>query len=224
MKIVVFAPHPDDELGGAGGSILKWMEEGHEVHIIYISDGRAAYTFERKMGRLVETEETQISEDELVAIRMKEIDEVIEYLNFPRQNIHKFMLPDQDVKNHINEGIEKSKEIIKNADRIVLPSNNNVHEDHQATYDIAVGAVKELGLKEMKFYSYVLYVRNETPKEKQVFIDIVPYRDKVYEALGKYKSQLYITTVDMYYKLIPRKRKERFGVYSFGDIGKYYNF
>ncbi len=224
MKIVVFAPHPDDELGGAGGSILKWMEEGHEVHIIYISDGRAAYTFERKMGRLVEAEETQISEEELVAIRMKEIDDVIEYLNLPRQNIHKFMLPDQDVKNHIKEGIEKSKEIIKDADRIVLPSNNNVHEDHQATYDIAVGAAKELGLKEVEFYSYILYVRNKTPKEKQVFIDIVPYRDKVYKALGKYKSQLYITTVDMYYKLILRKRKERFGVYSFDDIGKYYNF
>ena len=224
MKIVVFAPHPDDELGGAGGSILKWMEEGHDVHIIYISDGRAAYTFERKMGRLIEAEETKISEDELAAIRMKEIDNVIEYLNFPHQNIHKFMIPDQDVKNHIKEGIEKSKRIIKDADRIVLPSNNNVHEDHQATYDIAVGAAKELGLKDVEFYSYVLYVRNETPKEKQVFINIVPYRDKVYNALGKYKSQLYITTVDMYYKLILRKRKERFGVYCLDDVGKYYNF
>ena len=224
MKIVVFAPHPDDELAGAGGSILKWMEEGHNVHIIYISDGRAAYKFERKMGRLVESEETKISEDELVAIRMKEIDEVIEYLDFPRQNIHKFMLPDQDVKNHVKEGIEKSKEIIKDADRIVLPSNNNIHEDHQATYDIAVGAAKELGLEKVEFFSYVLYVENLTPKERQVVINIVPYREKVHGALSKYKSQLYITTVDMYYKLIQRKRKERFGVYSLDDIGKYYNF
>ncbi|GAH34396.1 unnamed protein product, partial [marine sediment metagenome] len=38
MKIVVFAPHPDDEIFGCGGSILKWMDEGYDVHIVYVTD------------------------------------------------------------------------------------------------------------------------------------------------------------------------------------------
>ncbi len=33
MKIVIFAPHPDDEIYGCSGSILKWMEEGKYYNI-----------------------------------------------------------------------------------------------------------------------------------------------------------------------------------------------
>ena len=90
LKIVVFAPHPDDELIGAG-SILKWRDEGHDVHIIYITDGRAAYSYERARGRLDESEETiNITDDELAEIRMKEIDEVTEFLGIPKEKIYKF--------------------------------------------------------------------------------------------------------------------------------------
>ena len=33
------APHPDDAEGGMGGSILKWIEQGHEVHICDLTNG-----------------------------------------------------------------------------------------------------------------------------------------------------------------------------------------
>ena len=224
-KIVVFAPHPDDELAGAGGSMLKWKKEGHDVHIIYITDGRAAYRYEREKGRLFETEETMnTTEDELAEIRMKEIDEVTEFLGFPKENIHKFKILDQDAKNHIREGIELSKNIIKDADRIVLPSNNNSHSDHQATYEIAIGAAKELDLKDVEFFGYSLYVAHKDPREKVIKIRIKNYRDNVFEAMSKYKSQLAISVVKIYYDTIKRKRVEFFGKYSLSDIGKYYNF
>ena len=31
MKCLVFAPHPDDETIGVGGTILKKIKEGYEV-------------------------------------------------------------------------------------------------------------------------------------------------------------------------------------------------
>ena len=224
LKIVVFAPHPDDELVGAG-SMLKWKEEGHDIHIIYITDGRAAYRYERARGELFESEETMnTTEDELAEIRMKEIDDVIEFLEIPNENIHKFKIPDQDAKNHIKEGIELSKTLIKDADRIVLPSNNNSHEDHQATYEIVVGAAKELDLKNTEFYGYAIYVAQRTPREKLVKINIVKYRDRIYEAISKYKSQLAISIVRKFYDTIKKKPAEFFGKYSLSDIGQYYNF
>lgn len=226
FKIIIFAPHPDDELVGAGGSILKWKDDGHDIHIIYISDGRAAYTYEREMGRLIESEvgETQISEEELANVRMKEIDEVAKFLKLPKSNIYKFKIPDQDVKSHIKEGIEMSKDIIKEANRIVLPSNNNIHEDHQATYDIATGVAKELNLVNTEFYGYSNYVRNKPPNEKKVIINVTEYRDKVYDALRLYKSQRFIIPVSMAYDLVKTRKRERFGVYQLSDIGKFYNF
>ncbi len=37
-KILVIAPHIDDEVLGAGGSIIKHVESGDEVHIVAITD------------------------------------------------------------------------------------------------------------------------------------------------------------------------------------------
>ena len=224
MRIIVFAPHPDDELVGAG-SMLKWKDEGHDVHIIYITEGRAAYRYERARGGLFESEETMnTTEEELAEIRMKEIDEVTEFLGFPKENIHKFKIPDQDAKNHVKKGIELSKPIIKEAERIILPSNNNTHEDHQATYEIAVGAATELVLKDTEFYGYAIYVAQKAPREKIVKINIMKYREKIYEALSKYKSQLAISIVRKFYDTIKNKPTEFFGKYSLSDIGQYYNF
>lgn len=224
MKIVIFAPHPDDELVGAGGSILKWMDEGHQVEIIYISDGRAAYTFENRMGRLMETEDTQISEDDLAGMRMREINEVMKFLEIPEDNIHKFKLPDQQIMDFRETAIDMSKPIIKNADRIVGPSNNNPHTDHQATFNIATTAAKELNLNDIEFYIYAIYLSINAPKEKQIKINIKDYNKNAYQALQLYKSQTVIKTVNASFERMKKKKRERFGVFRLEDLGKYQNF
>src|SRR5688572_18588370 len=36
-RILVVAPHPDDETLGAGGAIAKFIEQGHEVAVLVVS-------------------------------------------------------------------------------------------------------------------------------------------------------------------------------------------
>ena len=38
-RIMVIAPHPDDEVFGAGGTLLKAVANGAQVHIVYVTDG-----------------------------------------------------------------------------------------------------------------------------------------------------------------------------------------
>jgi LmbE family N-acetylglucosaminyl deacetylase len=223
-KIVIFSPHPDDELIGAGGSILKWMDEGHQVHIIYLSDGRAAYTFERRNKNLIENEETKVSEEELAQIRMNEIDKVIEFLEIPKDNIYKFKIPDQKVREFIQSGIKQSKKIIENGDRLVIPSNNNPHVDHQATFDIAIKAAQELNLFSIEFYVYAVYLNIKAPKHHKIKINIKSYNKKVYEALQLYKSQKFIKTVKAAFENKKKQKWEKFGVFSLEDLGNFYNF
>jgi LmbE family N-acetylglucosaminyl deacetylase len=39
MNILVLAAHPDDEVLGCGGSIARWVREGHCVSVLFFTDG-----------------------------------------------------------------------------------------------------------------------------------------------------------------------------------------
>jgi LmbE family N-acetylglucosaminyl deacetylase len=227
MKIVIYAPHPDDEIYGAGGSILKWMEEGHDLHIVYVTDNRALITYGKKHNSIIEEEAgdyINLSEEEIGKIGLKEAKIVAKAFGFPDKNVNLFKFHDQDVMNQIEKGVDLSKDIIKDADRIVLPSDNNNHPDHQATHSIAKRAAIALNLENVEFYVYAIYNLMKAPMEKQVKVRISDYRFRVYEIMKNYKTQLLFKDTRLGWQTLTRKRAERFGVFSLKDVGKFYNF
>ena len=225
IKIFVFAPHPDDECYGAGGSILKWLEEGNDdVHIIWFTDGRAGYRVAKERDELEDREETRITEDELAQIRLAEADAAGEFLGVNKKNRHFLKFYDQDLKNHINDAVERIREIIKDADRFVIPSANNNHPDHQATHDIAIKVAQNLGLKNLEFYVYALYNPLKAEGENLVKLKIGNLRFKVYEALKLHKSEFFTKDMGWQALAIRDRRRERFGFYYLKDKGKFYNF
>ena len=40
---MVFAPHPDDETLGCGGTVVKLRRAGVDVHIVFMTDGRHSH-------------------------------------------------------------------------------------------------------------------------------------------------------------------------------------
>ena len=228
MKIIVFAPHPDDEIFGCGGSILKWMDEGHEVHIVYVTDNRVLIKWGLKENQLLLEEAKDfinLSEKEIAQIALKEAEQVSKDFGFLKKNVHFFKFHDQDAMNNIELGVTLAKEIIKDANRIVLPSDNNNHVDHQATHTIAKRAAKEVHLKNAEFYVYALYNVLKTPKEKQTKIKVVQYQNRIYELMKGYRTQLCLKDTRMGWEyVLKRKRSERFGVFKFEDMNKFENF
>ncbi|MFX1448983.1 MAG: PIG-L deacetylase family protein [Promethearchaeota archaeon] len=227
MKIVVFAPHPDDEIYGAGGSILKWIEEGHDVHIVYVTDNRMLITWGRKENKLIEEEAQEyldLTEEEIGKIGIQEAINVARAFGLADNNFHLYKFHDQDAKNRIQEGIKLSKEIIKDADRIVIPSDNNPHPDHQSTHFMVKQAALDLNLTHTEFYVYGINNIIKSPKNKQIKIIITNYRDRAYDILSIYKTQLALKDSRLGWLTLKRKRSERFGVFSLSDVGKFYNF
>ena len=227
MKIVILAPHPDDEILGCGGSILKWIDEGHEVHVIYITDNRAMFMEGHVNDQIIQEEAApyiNLNEDEIAVIGLKEAQKAAEALGLIKENIHLLKIHDFTAINNIELATSLSKPIIKDADRIVTSSNNNTHPDHQAANTIAKQAAKELNLTNVEFYVYALYVTLKAPKEKLIKNNIVNYRDKAYEVMKIYKTQICFVDTRNGWEYLKRKRYERFGVFSLGDIGEYYNF
>lgn len=227
MKIIVFAPHPDDEIYGCGGSILKWLDEGHEVHVIYVTDNRALITWGKKENQLLKEKAEKyidLSQDEIAQIALEEAIDVAHEFGLPDDNIHMFKIHDQDAENQIQLGVSLAKPIIKDADRIVMPSDNNNHNDHQATHTMAKKAAKELELKKVEYYVYALYNVLKVPREKQVKIKIKEYRDRLYELMQGYKTQLALKDTRIGWETLKRKRSERFAVLSYDDMNQYENF
>jgi len=227
VKIVVFVPHPDDEIFGAGGSILKWIKEGHNVHIVYITDNRALISWGKKNNQII-IEEAQeyinLSDDQVGEIGLKEAKSVAKAFGFPNDAVHLFEFHDQDALSQISRGITLAKVIIYDADRIVMPSDNNNHPDHQATHTIAKETAIELNLINTEFYVYAIYNVMKAPMEKQVKIRIAEYRDQIYDIMTLYKTQLALKDTRMGWSVLKRKRSERFGVFNLSEAGKYYNF
>ena len=41
-RVVVFSPHPDDDVISMGGTFMRLCEQGHEVHVAYQTSGNIA--------------------------------------------------------------------------------------------------------------------------------------------------------------------------------------
>lgn len=227
MKIVVFEPHPDDLLFGPGPILLEWIEEGkHDIQVITITDGRACY---RASEDSFAPEVSKMTEDEVADMRIMEAKKAVEFIGLPQENLHLLKFHDADGQKYVKTAIEKVIPLIKDANRLVIPSDRNRHVDHQATHDIAIGAAKKLRLKEIEYLVYFVpsYGKwNEDSKIKQFIYEVDDQKAKFLdEWLDIYQSQAKLKfTWKMYKRFIKKIRVWTYAVYRFDEIGKYFNF
>ena len=63
-NILALAPHPDDEIIGAGGTLLRLANAGARIHVLHATDGSAGAALERHM----EAERVRVRVDEARAV------------------------------------------------------------------------------------------------------------------------------------------------------------
>ena len=170
MKVLVVAPHPDDETLCCGGTIINFIERGDKVKVVIVTDGRYGAPSEELRGT-----------EELVRIRKKEALRVFkilgvedfEFLNFEDSKISR--------KNTEIEG--KLYEILNdyNPDIVFSPSPYDRHTDHA-----------EIGRIMLKLFpsSYFYVVWGDKKEGEEVKFDIKNKREKKMRALEEYKSQI----------------------------------
>ena len=227
MKIVIFEPHPDDLLFGPGPILLEWINGSKdEIHIVTVTDGRACY---RKANDTFAPEVAKMTEDDVARMRINEAITAIKFIGIPEQNLHLLKFHDADGQKYVNEAIKKVKTIISNTDRLVLPSDNHRHVDHQATHDIAIGAAEELQLKNAEYFVYFIasYGKfDEDSKKNQFEYKIDEKKTLILNNwLDIYQSQAKIKwTWKMYTTYLKIVRAWTYAIFNYEDIGKYLNF
>jgi len=53
QRVICFSPHPDDDVISMGGTLIRLVEDGHEVHIAYMTSGNIA-VFDHDAARVAD--------------------------------------------------------------------------------------------------------------------------------------------------------------------------
>jgi LmbE family N-acetylglucosaminyl deacetylase len=196
-RLIVFAPHPDDETLGCGGTIAKKVKRGYDVIIVVMTDGRHALS--NAFGILHNP-----TPDEIKNIRRSEANTAMEILGVPKKNII-FLDFEDGTLGHINnheELVTKITELLEEFQptEVYFPQEKDYHPDHRAASLLLQESIKKLN-HPIQGYQYSVgmrYLRLGPIKQKllnylrnnYVYVDISEVLSKKIEALSAYKSQI----------------------------------
>jgi len=141
-KIIVFAPHPDDETWGCGGIIAKKISEGHEVIIVVMTNGKHA--FSKVLG--INSDPTP---GELKEIRKEEVKRSTRILGVKEENLLLLDFEDGMLEKNEREAQEKVIEILRENPppaEVYFPYEKDYHIDHRVTNRIVKNSIKKLGV------------------------------------------------------------------------------
>jgi LmbE family N-acetylglucosaminyl deacetylase len=150
-RAIVFAPHPDDETLGCGGTISMKTQVGAPVSIVVLTDGRRSH-----LGL--------IDEDRLRAIRAAEAHTAAERLGVPRHELLMLGYADQDLEECRDAAVADVVRILdeKHPDEVFVPYRAEVPSDHRAAFSIVTEAVRETG-RELALFEYPVWAWFQWP-------------------------------------------------------------
>jgi LmbE family N-acetylglucosaminyl deacetylase len=120
-RVVVFAAHPDDEVLGAGGLMVKLGARGHEVVLVWATDGEASHPGS-----------TAVSESQLRRLRREESRNAIAQLGLTPASTHHLGLPDGQLASYDDELRAAVARILRPDDLVIAPWSCDGHPDHDA--------------------------------------------------------------------------------------------
>ncbi len=166
-KILVVAPHPDDESIGVGGLLAKY---GNQCDILLLTDGRKGVS--PKEDRPPET---------IAALRKAEFDCAISY--FCPNKIMDLNLEDQGVYKNRHQ-IDSCS--IKEYRYVFVPNRHDGHMDHKVLCKI----FNKMKAKQRAKAEIVEYEVWSALSKPNLFLDISDVMDRKLKAVGAYASQL----------------------------------
>jgi len=169
-KVLVFAPHPDDEVFGCGGAIMRHLEQGKVVEVIIVSDG--AYGAESEEDR-----------NQYTFRRQEESQSAAKILGYGTPAFWSY--PDRKV----SYGEKLIQDIVtaidhSQADLIYAPSIFEVHPDHRSIGMAVIEAVRRKG-KSLKLALYEVGM----PIRPNCLLDISEFVDRKMTAMQCFSSQ-----------------------------------
>ena len=179
-KILVIAPHPDDEVLGCGGTILRHKKNGDMVYCAYVTNFKKNY-FKYKN-------------------KLEQIKKVSKKLKLDDYFIGEFHPTELNEKN-LNKVILFIKKIVNKIkpETIFVPFEGDIHTDHKIVFDACKPFIKSFRYKFIKNF-YVYEILSETNFSEglskisfkpNLFVDITKFIKEKIKIAYIYKDEFY---------------------------------
>ena len=181
MKCIVIAPHPDDELLGGGGTLLRRRSEGADVAWVIVTelseaDGWAPEQVARR------------SEEVKMAARFFGFSQVF-HLGFPAAKLDQVA---------IGSLVQRMSDVFKSyqPEDVFVPHRSDVHTDHRVVFDAAASCSKWFRYPSVKrFFAYETLSESDfglmpsTAFRPNYFVDISSFLQQKIDATKIYESE-----------------------------------
>ena len=182
MKVLVFAPHRDDEILGVGGTMLKRKAAGDHITVCVVT---------AREGDVI-PEWTQRIHNEMK--RAHAFIGVDEYIGFPFGANKLELFPRLDFNRAFDDAVKKVQ-----PDEVYLPFWGDMQKDHRMTVDGAMVALRaKRSTAPRRIYAYetlsetgINYPSADNAFIPNVFEDISDYLEGKLKAMEFYASQLH---------------------------------
>lgn len=153
-RILVLAPHPDDESLGCGGTIARYTHGGATAALLVVSDGGA---LDEQDGK---------KEEDLAAERTQETRAAAQVLGI--QHVSFLGLPDGRLHHHREEMSKAFRQnlVAFTPDLVLCPSPIDGHSDHAAVARVVLQLHREVPGWSLAFYEL------HTPLRPNLLVDI----------------------------------------------------
>lgn len=173
MRVLVIAPHPDDEVLGCGGAICRHAAAGDTVGVVFLTSGELGLK--------------HLSREKAWAVRESEAQRAAKVLGISALEFLRG--PDWCLGDAKVEIAAKLRTILhrERPEIVFLPHPGDGHPDHQATLPILRHALRRCGIATPELRAYEIW----TPlPEFDHVVDITRWMPRKLRALRAHRSQL----------------------------------
>ena len=187
QRLLVIAPHADDEILGCGGLISKIKSENGKVFVLIFNVGSVIKTNNNNATK-VWKQETES------AMKFLKVDKYETIFDSPEDNRYLDSKPLHSlikiIENESKVSLDKVKPTI-----VAIPTNHSHHQDHTQVFNASISALRPMRNPVPNFvisYEAPEHSRWSTTGvfEPNLFIDIEKYINIKIKAFYKYKSQV----------------------------------
>jgi LmbE family N-acetylglucosaminyl deacetylase len=203
-RALVFAPHPDDEVLGCGGTIALKVLAGAQVQVVIMTDGRTSH------AQFVDAQT-------LIEMRRAEAIDASERLGLASSAYTFLDFEDNRLGEHADRARRRVAELLvrHEPEQVFVPHRHDRLRDHVATFEIVSAAIRECG-RPVTVLEYPVWLWNTWPWTRTVpglrtlhsgvprllrdsaeiafgcrtRVDIRPVLQRKLDALAQYRSQV----------------------------------